>query len=91
VPPGVRLVTDGNTFVEALDDQPLFARFLEKLRHVPFERRDVRGTARKVIGAAAKTPCRAVHGSAFLAHKLRGLPARPRHRFHEDPTRSLAL
>jgi hypothetical protein len=66
------LVTAGDSFVEALDDQPLFERFLEEFRHVPFDRRDVRGTARKVIGAALKTPYWAIHGGAFLA-QLRGL------------------
>lgn len=69
----VMLVTAGDAFVEVLDDQPLFERFLEEFRHVPFDRRDVRGTARKVIGAALKTPYWAIHGGAFLARKLWGL------------------
>ncbi len=66
-------VTAGDSFVEVLDDQPLFERFFDRFRHVPFDRRDVRGTARKVIGAALKTPYWAIHGGASLARKLWGL------------------
>jgi hypothetical protein len=66
----VMLVTAGGSFVEVLDDRRLFERFLEEFRHVPFDRRDVRGTARKVIGSALKTPYWAIHGGAFLARRL---------------------
>lgn len=67
---GTMLATVGGQVVDVLTDRPLYERFLEEFRHVPFDRRDVKRTARKVIGVALLNPYWLIRGSAFLIKKL---------------------
>jgi pyruvate-formate lyase-activating enzyme len=64
------LATVGGKAVDVLSDRRLYERFLEEWKHVPFDRRDVRGTALEVIGRALRRPSWALRGGAFLARKL---------------------
>lgn len=64
------LVTAGGKPVDVLSDRPLYERFLEELKHVPFDRRDVRSTALHVIEGALRNPYWLVRGGAFLVRKL---------------------
>ncbi len=64
------LATVGGKAVDVLSDRRLYERFLDDWKHVPFDRRDVRGTALRVIGAALRTPGWTLRGGAFLARKL---------------------
>ncbi len=79
---GVMLATVGEQAVDVLTDRRLYERFLEEFRHVPFDRRDVKRTARQVIGVAMRKPSWLPRGGAFLAQKLwsvrRGLWKRER-------------
>jgi pyruvate-formate lyase-activating enzyme len=64
------LATVGGRAVDVLSDQALYERFLEELKDVPFDRRDVRSTARRVLGALLLTPYWATRGGIFLLRKL---------------------
>ena len=64
------LATAGDRAVDVLTDRPLYERFLEQFRHVPFDRRDVRRTAREVLGVALQNPFWLLRGGGFLAGKL---------------------
>ncbi|MEO6324377.1 MAG: radical SAM protein [Thermoanaerobaculia bacterium] len=63
------LVTAGGSAVDVLSDQRLYERFLEELKHVPFDRRDVRGTARRVAATLVRRPYWALRGGWFVARK----------------------
>ncbi|MEP6993281.1 MAG: radical SAM protein [Acidobacteriota bacterium] len=67
---GTMLATVGDQTVDVLTDKSLYERFLEEFRHVPFDRRDVQGTARKVVSVALRNPSWFVRGGAFLIRKL---------------------
>ncbi len=67
---GVMLAIAGNQPIDLLTDRALYERFLERFRHVPFDRRDVRRTARRVLAAALTNPYWILRGGAFLAGKL---------------------
>ncbi|MGH9365674.1 MAG: radical SAM protein [Thermoanaerobaculia bacterium] len=67
---GTMLAVVGNEAVDVLTDRPLYERFLEEFRQVPFDRRDVARTARRVIAAAFRNPYWLVRGGAFLLRKL---------------------
>ena len=67
---GVMLATAGEQAIDVLTDRALFERFLEQFRHVPFDRRDLRRTVRRVIAAALRQPYWLLRGGAFLAGKL---------------------
>jgi len=67
---GVMLAIVGGRPIDLLTDRALYERFLEEFRHVPFDRRDVRRTARRVLAAAVKNPYWLLRGGAFLAGKL---------------------
>ena len=56
--------------MDVLTDPPLYERFLEEFRNVLFDRRDVKRTARKVIGVALLNPYWLIRGGAFLIKKL---------------------
>jgi hypothetical protein len=79
---GTMLATVGDRAVDVLTDRPLYERFLEEFRHVPFDRRDVKRMARKVVGVALRNPFWLLRGGAFLLKKLwavrRGLWRRER-------------
>jgi pyruvate-formate lyase-activating enzyme len=79
---GVMLATAGDRAIDVLTNRALYERFLDQFRHVPFDRRHVRQTARQVIAAALKDPYWLWHGGMFLAAKLwearRGLWRRER-------------
>jgi len=64
------LATVGTRAVDVLTDRRLFERFLHEFRHVSFDRRDVRRTARGVLVAAAARPFWVLRGGAFLLGKL---------------------
>ncbi|MCA1610939.1 MAG: radical SAM protein [Acidobacteria bacterium] len=64
------LATVGEEVADVLTDRPLYERFLEEFRHVPFDRRDVRVTARQVILRAFADPFWIARGGAFLIGKL---------------------
>jgi 7,8-dihydro-6-hydroxymethylpterin dimethyltransferase len=64
------LATAGDRAVDVLADQTLYERFLEELKDVPFDRRDVKGTARSVVRALARRPWWAVRGGAFVLSSL---------------------
>ena len=64
------LVTVGGRAMDILSNQTLYERFLEELKDVPFDRRDVRATAGRVLGALLRTPYWATRGSVFLLRKL---------------------
>ncbi|MEO6326357.1 MAG: radical SAM protein [Thermoanaerobaculia bacterium] len=63
------LATAGGSAVDVLSDQKLYERFLEEMKHVPFDRRDVRGTARKVAATLVRRPYWALRGGWFVARK----------------------
>jgi tetraether lipid synthase len=67
---GTMLATVGDQAIDVLTDRPLYEKFLQEFRHVPFDRRDVPATARKVITAALGQPYWLLRGGAFLAGKL---------------------
>lgn len=67
---GTMLATVGEQAVDVLTDRSVYERFLEEFRHVAFDRRDVKGTARKVIGVALRNPFWLLRGGAFLIRKL---------------------
>src|SRR5262249_6082457 len=67
---GVMLATAGDKAIDLLTNRRLYERFLEEFRHVPFDRRDVQTTARRVIAATLKNPFWLLQGGAFLAAKL---------------------
>lgn len=67
---GTMLATSGGNTVDVLGDRRLYERFLEEMKHVPFDRRDVRGTALKVGAALARRPYWAARGGWFVARKL---------------------
>jgi pyruvate-formate lyase-activating enzyme len=67
------LATAGNRAVDVLTDRRLYERFLQGFRHVAFDRRDVPGTARRVLAAAFRDPYWLLRGGAFLARKAWGL------------------
>jgi len=67
---GTMLATVGEEAVDLLTDRLLYERFLEEFRHVPFDRRDVQGTARRVVAAALRNPEWLLRGGAFLLRKL---------------------
>ena len=69
---GTMLATVGGRAIDLLTDRPLYEAFLQEFRHVPFDRRDVRTTARRVIAAALRRPRWMLRGGAFLARKLWG-------------------
>jgi len=79
---GAMLATVGDRAIDVLTDRPLYEKFLQEFRHVPFDRRDVPRTARKVITAALLQPYWLLRGGTFLARKLwearRGLLRRER-------------
>jgi hypothetical protein len=67
---GTMLATSGGRAVDVLTGPPLYEGFLEEFRNVSFDRRNVAGTARRVIGSALSHPCWLPRGGAFLARKL---------------------
>jgi len=67
---GTMLATAGGRAVDVLTDRPLYERFLREFRHVPFDRRDVPRTARKVVAGALRHPYWLLRGGAFLVRKL---------------------
>jgi len=67
---GVMLAVAGDRVIDLLTDPPLYELFLEQFRHVPFDRRDVPRTARRVLAAALRQPYWLIRGGAFLASKL---------------------
>ena len=68
---GTMLATVGGRVVDVLSDRPLYERFLQEFRHVSFDRRDVRATARRVVMATVlRSPYWLVRGGAFLASRL---------------------
>ena len=67
---GTMLATAGGRAVDVLTDRSLYERFLEEFRHVPFDRRDVRRTARELLGVALRNPFWLLRGGRFLAGKL---------------------
>ena len=67
---GTMLATVGGRAIDVLSDPPLYERFLHEFRHVSFDRRDVRRTARRVVLSAFRNPFWLVRGGAFLARKL---------------------
>lgn len=69
------LVTAGRSVFDVLHDRPLFARFLEDFRHLSFDRRDVRATAREVLKIAFSDPYYVVRGGAFLLKGMWALRA----------------
>jgi len=79
---GTMLATVGEQAVDVLTDRPLYERFLQEFRHVAFDRRDVQATARRVVGAAFRSPYWLLRGGAFLLGKFwsvrRGLWKRER-------------
>jgi pyruvate-formate lyase-activating enzyme len=66
---GAMLATAGSRAVDVLTDRSLYERFLQEFRHVAFDRRDVPGTARKVLAAAFRNPSWLLRGGVFLARK----------------------
>ena len=50
--------------------RPSTRRFLEEMKHVPFDRRDVTGTARRVLLALARRPWWLLRGGAFVLSRL---------------------
>ena len=63
------LSTVGGKAVDVLTDRSLYERFIQEFRHVPFDRRDVPRTARKVVAAAFRNPWWLMRGGAFLLSK----------------------
>jgi pyruvate-formate lyase-activating enzyme len=67
---GTMLATIGGRAIDVLTDRTLYEAFLEEFKHVTFDRRDVVGTARKVLAAAFGRPRWVLRGGAFLVRKL---------------------
>ena len=68
---GTMLATVGGRAIDVLADPPLYERFLHEFRHVAFDRRDVRSTARRfVVSTFLRHPYWLARGGAFLARKL---------------------
>lgn len=67
------LATAGGEAVDVLSDRPLYERFLEEFKDLSFDRRDVRRTARSVLGIAFRKPYYVFRGGAYLVAKLWGL------------------
>jgi len=67
---GTMLATVGGRVIDVLTDRPLYERFLEEFRHVAFDRREVKRTARRVLASALSHPYWLLRGGAFLAKKL---------------------
>src|SRR5262249_48184764 len=74
---GVMLATAGGRAVDLLTNRPLYERFLQEFRHVPFDRRDVNHTTRKVLATALRDPFWLLRGGKFLAGKLWSLRRGP--------------
>ncbi len=64
------LATSGGHVFDVLHDRPLFARFLSDFRHMSFDRRNVRATAREVICIAFRNPYYLAKGGAYLLKAL---------------------
>jgi hypothetical protein len=64
------LAAVGGRAIDVLSDPPLYERFLQEFRHVSFDRRDVRVTARRVVLSALRNPYWLARGGAFLVRKL---------------------
>ncbi|MEO8190445.1 MAG: radical SAM protein [Acidobacteriota bacterium] len=64
------LATAGDQAADVLTDRALYERFLQEFRHVPFDRRDVTRTARRVIRVAFSNPFWLARGGWFLLRKL---------------------
>ena len=64
------LATFGGKPVDLLDDRPLYERFLEEFKHLSFDRRNVRATAREVLKIAFLKPYFVFRGGAYLLRKL---------------------
>ena len=64
------LATFGGHAVDVLADQTLYESFLEDMKNVPFDRRDVTGTARQVLLALARRPWWVLRGGAFVLSRL---------------------
>ncbi|SRR6266496_4334659 len=67
---GTMLATVGERTVDVLTDHGLYERFLDEFRHVPFDRRDVKRTARRVVFTLLCNPYWLTRGSLFLLRKL---------------------
>jgi len=67
---GAVLATVGEQAVDVLTDRGLYERFLHEFRHVPFDRRDVKRTAVRVVRAALANPYWLMRGGLFLLRKL---------------------
>ncbi|MEO8586889.1 MAG: radical SAM protein, partial [Acidobacteriota bacterium] len=64
------LATFGGRAVDVLADQALYESFLEQMKDVPFDRRDVKGTARRIVLALARQPWWVLRGGRFLLARL---------------------
>jgi pyruvate-formate lyase-activating enzyme len=64
------LATFGDRAVDVLADRTLYRRFLEDLKDVPFDRRDVKTTARRVVSSLLKRPWWLLRGGRFLLRAL---------------------
>jgi len=67
---GTMLATVGERTVDVLTDRGLYERFLDEFRHVPFDRRDVTRTARRVVFTLLRNPYWLMRGGLFLLRKL---------------------
>jgi uncharacterized radical SAM superfamily Fe-S cluster-containing enzyme len=64
------LATFGGRAVDVLADRTLYESFLEEMKDVPFDRRDVKGTARRVVLTLARRPWWVLRGGRFLLSRL---------------------
>jgi len=67
---GAMLATVGGKAIDVLTDPPLYERFLEEFRHVSFDRRNVKNTARQVLSSVFRNPYWLARGGVFLLRKL---------------------
>ena len=67
---GTMLATVGEQAVDVLTDRGLYERFLHEFRHVPFDRRDVKRSAGRVVRTALRNPYWLMRGGLFLLRKL---------------------
>ncbi len=67
---GTMLATVGEQAIDVLTDRGLYERFLDEFRHVPFDRRDVKRTAGRVVRTALANPYWLMRGGLFLLRKL---------------------
>ena len=67
---GTMLATVGEQAADVLTDRGLYERFLDEFRHVPFDRRDVKRTAGRVVRTALANPFWLMRGGLFLLRKL---------------------